>query len=91
MRQHCIQLVIRVREQTGEHIFQIGIGIVASEPGRLNQAHDDGRPLAGTLRACKQSILATNGHRPDLLFNVIVINRNRAIVNVTGQRPPGWG
>ena len=51
VRQKFGDLMVFVRGQTLQYIFQIGIGIMPIEPGALNQAHDRSRTLASPQRA----------------------------------------
>jgi hypothetical protein len=41
---------------------------------RLNQAYDRSRALARTQASSKQSVVAPNGNRPDLVLDPVVIN-----------------
>ena len=88
MRQQLVDVACLVGGQPREHIFQIHIGIVAIEFGRLDQARDRCRTLAGQQRTGKQPIFPAS--RPDshLLFIVIVVDGQRWIVEVAHQRSP---
>jgi hypothetical protein len=46
MRQEFGDLLVFVRGQTLQHIFEINVGIVPVESGALNQVHDCSCPLA---------------------------------------------
>ena len=49
VRQQRLQVAVLERGQTLEHILEIGTGIVTVEFGRLDQAQDHSRSLAGLL------------------------------------------
>lgn len=88
MRQQLVDVACLVGGQPREHVFQIRIGIVAIEFGRLDQARDRSRTLAGQQRTGKEPIFPAS--RPDshLLLIVIVVDGQRRIVEVAHQRRP---
>lgn len=88
MRQQFLDPAVRMCGQMREHVLQIGVGVVSIEFGGLDQAHDSCRAFAGTHGACKQPILSPHRDRPDLLFNVIVIDGHSPIVEVARQCRP---
>jgi len=59
--------------QAGQDVLQIDIGIVPVHTGRLDQAHDRRSPLAGAQRTRKEPVLATDGNRPDLVLDPVVM------------------
>lgn len=85
MRQQLINVACLVSRQPREHVFQIRIGIMAIEFGRLD---DRDRTLAGQQRTGEEPIAPAS--RPDshLLLIVIVVDGQRWIVEVAHQRRP---
>ena len=59
MRQQFFNVLVLLRRQTHQDIFQIGVRIVPIELGRLNQAHNGRRPLARPQGASEEPVLAT--------------------------------
>jgi transposase len=53
MRQQLADAAGRVGVQAREDVFEVGVGVVAVEFGRLHQAHDGGGALAGLVGAGK--------------------------------------
>ena len=58
VRQQLREVALLERGQTLEHVLEVGPGVVTVELGRLDQAHNHGRALAGLLRAHKEPIIA---------------------------------
>ena len=50
------------------------------EPGTLDQAHDGSRTLTGSERARKQPVVSSNGNRPDLVFDTVVVDRQLPVI-----------
>jgi len=73
MRQQLSDPTLRLSRQAGEDILQVGIGLVAVEARRLDQAHDRSRALAGAQRTRKELVLAADGNRPDLVLDPVVV------------------
>lgn len=46
MRQQLVDNAVLLRRQSGQHILQIGVGIVAVQLRRLDQTHHGGSKLA---------------------------------------------
>ena len=90
MRQQFSNTAGGLSGQACEDILQIGIRIMPIELGGLNQRHDDCGPLARSQRACKQPVRAANGHRPDLLFDMIVIHWQLPIIQIARQCHPAF-
>ena len=57
MGQQLIDATVLVGRQTGQHIVEIDVGVMAIEAGRVNQTHDGGGALSGSERTGKQPIL----------------------------------
>ena len=72
MRQQLPDLTGTLRRQTREHVFQIGVGVMTVQLGRLDQTHHRGRTLAGPQRAREQPVVPANGDRPYLVLDVVV-------------------
>src|SRR5664279_1152354 len=57
--QQLLDPAVQLRRQAREDVLQVGPGFVPVELGRLQQAHDDSRPLAGQLAADEQVLRRT--------------------------------
>lgn len=90
MRQQFFDAAVGQRRQPREHILQIGIRIMPIEPGRLDQAHHGSRPPSRPQRAREQPVLAPKRHRPDLVFDPVVVDRQATIVQVARERRPAF-
>src|SRR5665213_2502369 len=66
---------VQLRRQAREDVLQVGPGFVPAELGRLQQAHDDGGPLAGQLAADEEPIFASEGPRPNSVLDVVIVDR----------------
>ena len=88
MGQQIFDLAVALRGQPIQDILEIGVGVEPVEAGRLDQAHDGGGPLAGPLGAGKEPVAATQGDGPDQVLDVVVVHRQRRIVEEAGQRGP---
>ena len=53
MRQQFADSAVGLSRQAREDVLEIEEGIMAVQLGRLDQAHDGGRPFAGTQAAGK--------------------------------------
>lgn len=49
---------------------------------RLDKAHQHRRAFAAAQRSCEEPILASNNPWTDLLLDVVVINRRRAVIQI---------
>ena len=82
MGQQLLDSAVQLRRQSGEHVLEVGPGLVPVELGRLKQAHHDGSALAGQLTADEQPIAASvnagqdpllcDGEDADLVLSVHV-------------------
>lgn len=90
MRQQFTDPARGMRRQTREYVLQIGIRIVTIEFGRLHQRHHSGRPFACTQGSREQPIIPAHRNRPDLPFDVIVIDRQLSIVQIARKRTPAF-
>ena len=62
MGQQLLDPTVQLRRQSGEHILEVGPGLVPVELGRLQQAHHDCGPLAGQLTAHKKPVFSSEGN-----------------------------
>ncbi len=74
--------------QSGEHVFQVDVRIVAIELRRPDQAHDRGGPLPGAQRTGEQPVRSSQGPRANLVFQPIVVDRYVPIGQITRERLP---
>jgi hypothetical protein len=89
MRQKLVYSAHWVGRQTLEHILEVlSIRVVSVELGRLDQAHNGGSTLTGAKRPGEQPVGSAQSHRPDPVFEMIVVNWQLAIIEVTDQRRP---
>src|ERR1019366_4246158 len=79
---------VQRRRQAREDVLEVGPGFVPVELGRLQQAHDDSRPLAGQLAADEQPVAATKSPGPNSVLDVVVIDRHIAVEQVSTQTHP---
>jgi len=68
MRQQLCDGRHLVCRQALQHVFHVGVGIVAIEAGRIHECHHGGRSLSGTQAAGEQPIVFSNRNRTDLPF-----------------------
>lgn len=61
------------------------------EPGALDQTHHRSTPLARTQGAGKQPIVPANGDGPDLIRNMVVIDRQMPVTCQPDQLIPLCG
>ena len=88
MRQQFADAARALGGQPFEDVFEVSIGIVAIEPGRLNQAHDCGGTLSRPQRSRKQPIRAAQCDRADSVLDPVVVDGQRAVVKEARQRLP---
>src|SRR5579871_2092050 len=62
--------------------------VVSVEFGGLDQAHDDGGALTGAQGACEQPVRTAECHGADTVFDVVVVYRQIAILEVSCQSGP---
>jgi hypothetical protein len=73
MRQQVVDAAVEVGGQPLKDIAQVGPGFEPVELGRLHQAHDHGRTLAGEFAATEQPCAPAHGPGLDLAFEVVVV------------------
>lgn len=61
MRQQLVDVSGFVRWQSCEHVFEVGVGNVSVELGRLNQARDTGSALAGQQGSGEEPVFSSCG------------------------------
>ena len=88
MREQLLDVAVLVGRQPREHVFEVGVGIVSVELGRLNETGDRSSALARQQGSGEEPVFSTCGPGSDLLLVVVVIDRQRRIVQVTHQRRP---
>jgi hypothetical protein len=88
MREQFANTTGGLQWQPFQDVFQIGVGIMAVEPGRVNQAHDGRGPLAGAQAAGKQPVVAADGNRADLVLDPVVVDRQMTIIEIARERSP---
>ena len=86
MRQQLLDATGGLRGQALEHVFQVSVRIVPIEPGRVHEAHDRSGALARAQAASEQPVVASNGNRPDLVLDPVVVGRQIAVIQVARQR-----
>src|SRR5665213_3696742 len=79
---------VQLRRQAREDVLQVGPGFVPAELGRLQQAHDDGGPLAGQLAADEEPIFASEGPRPNSVLDVVIVDRHIAVKQEASETHP---
>ena len=57
MRQQLCDGRHLVCRQTLQHVFHVGVGIVAIESGRVHERHHGRRSLSGAQAACKEPVV----------------------------------
>ena len=77
--QQLLDAAVQLRGQPGEHVLEVGPGIVPVELGRLQQAHHDRGALAGQLAADEEPIAASHSPGPNSVLDVVVVDRHIAI------------
>lgn len=82
MRQQLIDVTGLVGWQASEYVLQIGVGVVAIELCRLDQARNRCGALASQQGACEQLVLPASSPGPDLLLVVVIVDGQRRIVQV---------
>jgi len=88
MRRKFGDFAERVGWQTREDILQIREGIMAVELGRLDQAHDGGRALAGPQAPGKEPVLPPGGNRANAVLDPVVVDRHLTVVQILDERRP---
>ena len=88
MRKQFLESTGRLRRQSLKHVLEIAIRIMSIELGGLDEAHDVGGALSGTKGSGKEPVRSAQGHGPDSVLDVIVVDRQIAIVEVASQRRP---
>lgn len=88
MRQQLGKAAVWLAGQACEDVLQIGEGLVAIEACGLDETHDRCGTLAGTKRAGKQPVLATERDRPDLVLYPVVVDGHAPVIDVVRERGP---
>ena len=87
MRQQLVDVAVLVRWQSPEHVFEIGVGVVAVKLGRLDQAGDGSGALSCQQCAGKEPVFSSRCPGPDLLLIVVVV----MVSGIPIPRPLGRG
>lgn len=90
MRQQVLNAVGRVRRQPFQNIAQVGMRVQTIEFGRVHQAHDRRCTLTRTHRTHEQPIGPADRHRSDLLFEMIIVDCEPAVIHITNQGRPAF-
>ena len=85
MGKELVDVALLVGGQSDQDVFEVGVGIVAVELGRLDQARNRSGTLARAQAAGEQPVRSSQGPGPDLRFVVVVINGQRWVVEVAHQ------
>ena len=88
MRQQLLEATGGLGRQTLQDVLQVSVRIVSVEFRGLDQAHDDGGALTGTKGTDKEPVRSTESDRTDSILDVVVVDGQIAIVEVTDQRGP---
>lgn len=88
MRQQLVNLPGHVRWHPCQHVPQVCIGVMPVHARRLHQAHHRRRPLARAQAAGEQPVIATNGNRPDLVLDPVVVHRQLPLIDEARERHP---
>ena len=88
MRKKFFESTGGLSRKTFEDVFDVSIRVVPVELGGLDKAHDVGRSLAGTLGSGEEPVISAKGYRSDPVLDVIIVDRQIAILKVAGQRRP---
>lgn len=88
MREQLVDRAVEVRGQTFEHIAQVGPRVVPVELGGLDQAHHRRSTLAGEFATGEQPSLSSNRPWTDLVFKVVVVERDVAVFEEATERAP---
>ena len=86
--QQLLDAAVQLRGQSGEHVLEVGPGLVPIELGRLQQAHHDSRALAGQLAADEEPVAPTQGPGPNSVLDVVVVDRHVAVQQVSAKPHP---
>jgi len=82
MRQQVFDPAAELRRQALEHVAQVGPRVVSIHACRLHQAQHDGGPLASEFASNKHPRFASHCPWLDLTFEVVVVNRHGAVVEM---------
>src|SRR5438067_527066 len=77
--QQFLDSAVRQRGQPHEHVCEVGPRVSPVELGRLQQAHRHGSSFTRQLAADEQPRLSSHGPRPDLVFEVVVVDGHLAV------------
>ena len=62
MGQQLLDPTVQLRRQSGEHVLEVGPGLVPVELGRLQQTHHDSSPFARQLTSDEEPITAAESN-----------------------------
>lgn len=88
MRQQLRKLTGPLRQQTCQHIFEIGIRVMPVVPHRLDQTHDRSRTFATAQRPSEVPVLAPQRPGPYLVLTPVIVNGYSPVIEVARQRRP---
>src|ERR1700723_3818203 len=88
MREKITESTGRLSRETLEDVLEVAIRIVSVELGGLDEAHDVGGALSSTKGSGEEPVRSAQGHWPYSVLDVIVVDRQIAILEVAGQRRP---
>jgi hypothetical protein len=88
MRQQLVDTAGRLRGQPLQDVFQVCVGIVSIELGRVHQAHHRRGASASTQGSGEQPVRASQRDRADLVLYPVVVRRQAPVVDVARQRRP---
>lgn len=88
MRKQFVQSTDGLGGQAFQDILQIAIGVLSVELGGLDETHDVGRSLTGTLGSGKEPVVSAQCYRPDPVFDVDIVDRQIALLELAGESRP---
>ena len=88
MGQQFADSTIGLSRQARQDVLEIKERIVAVEFGRLDQAHDGGRALAGPQAPGKEPVLPPGGNRANAVLDSVVVDRHLTIGEIMDERGP---
>jgi len=80
VRKQFVQSTDGLGGQAFQDILQIAIGVLSVELGGLDETHDVGRSLTGTLGSGKEPVVSAQCYRPDPAFDVDIVDRQIALL-----------
>jgi hypothetical protein len=82
VRQQFFEAMFGREGKALEHVAQVGVGIVAVEPGALDQAHHDRSPPTGAGGAGEQPVRPAERDRADAVLHPVVVDREASVAEV---------